>query len=547
MIEIELPDGSVAEFPDGTPDETITSVLARQFGAPKDKIAGGKTDRITPVDAEKAKMDQYYSSGIYAGEYNPLGPIARAIGAGARGAERAPLMGWDDEAVAGIKTAGGFAGDYSQAQKLEDAKKQAIREQNPIASTVGEIGGAITAAGALGTRMVRPPAGSPFAPYAAGPGLTLAGRNLPLVGRTGAAALEGAAYGGITGAGEAQQGERLQGAGYGAALGAATGAVASKVGDALATRAARKAVQQSSPTADDLAAASNALYTQADQAGVVLKPQTTDKLVQNMKIAAGSLNDKLRPNTAGIVQDIENLRGQPMTLKQFDELRQEIGLAMKNAQPQDVRTLQRMKTIVDGLADRASANDVTGNVDGFQMLKSAREIWAKKSKTEMIEDLFDLADVKSARYSQSGMQNAIRDRASQLYTRIVKGQEKGFTKEEAELIRKLAKSEMTPAVVNWLSKFAPRGVVSAGLGGGAGATIGSMLGPAGTFIGAAAPGAVGFGAAALADRAAVQGVNALRNAAASGNAPVLQAITNKTVPLIGGLSAGTASQAVRQR
>lgn len=531
MIEIELPDGSVAEFPDGTPDDTIKSVLSRQFGAPNDKIAGGKTGRITPVDAEKAKLDQYYSSGIYAGEYNPLGPIARSIGAGARGAERAPMMGWDDEITAGIKTGGGFLGDYSKQQKLEDAKKQAVREQNPIASTVGEIAGGLATGGTLASN-----------------GVTLAGRTTPYVGRTGMAAAEGAIYGGITGAGEAQQGERLQGAGYGAALGAATGAAASKVGDALATRAARKAVQQSTPSVDDLAAASNALYTQADQAGVVLKPQTTDKLVQNMKLAAGPLNDKLRPRTAGIVQDIENLRGQPISLKQFDELRQELGLAMKGADAQDVRTLQRMKTIVDGLADRASAADVTGNVDGFKMLKDARNIWAKKSKTETIEELFDLADVKSARYSQSGMQNAIRDKASQLYTRIVKGQEKGFTKEEAELIRKLSKAEMTPAVLNWISKFAPRGVVSAGLGGSAGATIGGIFGgPAGAMLGSAIPGAIGFGAASLADRAAVQGVNALRSAAATGQAPVLRAITNKTAPLIGGLSAGTASQAVRQR
>lgn len=541
MIEIELPDGSVAEFPDGTPDETITSVLSRQFGAPKDKIAGGKTGRITPVDAEKAKLDQYYSSGIYAGEYNPLGPIARTIGAGARGAERAPLMGWDDEAVAGIKTGGGFLGDYSEAQKLEDAKKRAVREQNPIASSVGEIAGGLATGGTLASNGVTL-AGRSL------PQISIMGKALPTVGRTTLAATEGAIYGGLTGAGEAQQGERLQGATYGAALGAATGAAASKVGDALATRAARKAVQQATPSVDDLAAASNALYTQADQAGVALKPQTTDKLVQNMKLAAGPLNDKLRPRTAGIVQDIENLRGQPISLKQFDELRQEIGLAMKGADAQDVRTLQRMKTIVDGLADRASAADVTGNVDGFKMLKEARNIWAKKSKTETIEDLFDLADVKSARYSQSGMQNAIRDKAGQLYTRVVKGQEKGFTKEEIELIRKLSKSEMTPAVVNWISKFAPRGVVSAGLGGSAGATLGGVVGgPAGALLGSAVPGAIGFGAASLADRAAVQGVNALRSAAATGQAPVLQAITNKTVPLIGGLSAGTASQAARQR
>lgn len=35
MIEIELPDGSIAEFPDGTPQDTIKSALQKRFGAPK--------------------------------------------------------------------------------------------------------------------------------------------------------------------------------------------------------------------------------------------------------------------------------------------------------------------------------------------------------------------------------------------------------------------------------------------------------------------------------------------------------------------------------
>jgi len=505
---------------------TIDDVRAFKAGAQP------KAGRIgeDPVAAEKAKQDEYYSSGIYAGEYNPLGPIARSIGAGARGIERAPFMGWDDEALAGVKTGGGMLGDYSEQQKLEDAKKRALRENNPIASGVGELAGGLAAGGTL-----------------ASAGLTTAGRSIPLLGRAGGAAVEGALYGGVTGAGEAKQGERAQGAGYGAALGAATGAVASKVGDALAGRAARKVAQQTAPSIDDLAAASNALYTQADQAGVALKPQTTDRLVNNMRFAAGELNDKLRPNTAGVVQDIESLRGQPITLKQFDELRQEIGLAMKNAQPQDVRTLTRMKKIVDGFADNAGAGDVTGNVDGFQFIKDARQLWAKKAKTETIEDLFDLADVDSAKYSQSGMANAIRLRAKGLYTKIVKGQEKGFTAEETALIRKLSKGELTPSVVNWLGKFAPRGVVSAGLGGGAGATVGSLFGPAGAMIGAAAPGVVGYGAAAMADRAAAGGLAALRNAAASGNAPVLGAITNKTVPFIGATSGQMARELTRSR
>lgn len=516
-------------------DDSFLSLTPEQQNATVDEIAASfdaapaKGDRVeaqkpeTGVDAETAKRDKFYSSGIYAGEYNPLGAVARSLDAAATGAQRAPMFGWDDEAQAAISTGGGMMGDYSAAREKFDAQKQSQRQTNPIASAVGEITGGVATGGKI-----------------AQTGMTLAGRSLPIIGRTGAAALEGAAYGGVTGAGEAKPGERMAGAGMGAAVGAATGAAASKVGDMLAGRAARNASQATAPTTDDLAAASNALYSQADQAGITIKPQTTDKLVNNMKMAAGELNVNLRPRTAGVVQDITSIQGKPLTLKQLDEVRQSIGLAMKNADAQDVRTLQRMKTIVDSFSDNVSPGDVTGDVRGFDYIKQARDLWSKKSKTEAIETLFDLSDVDSAKYSQSGMTNAIRLKAKQLYTRIATGKEKGFTEAETALIRKLAKGEMTPAVVNWVAKFAPRGVISFGAGVGLGGAVG---GP----VGAAVPGMIGFGAGQISDRAAIGGVTALRNAAASGQAPVLGAITNRTVPFIGGASSGLASQITRTR
>ncbi len=511
---------------------TVDEIAASLGSSPAPEAAASKSGRIEqqtpPVDAAKAERDKYYSSGIYAGAYNPLGTIAKSIDALSSGAQRAPLFGWDDEAVAGARSLAGNT-SYSEAQKQEDAKKQAMREQNPVASTVGELAGGLATGGTI-----------------AGTGATLAGRSLPVIGRTGAAALEGAGYGALTGAGEAKPGDRTSGAVVGGLLGGAIGGAASAVGDKLATRAARKASTDAAPSIDDLTATAQNLYQQADQAQVVLKPQTTDKLVNNMTFAAGRPNEKLRPNTLGIIEDVQALRGQPVSLSDFHELRQEVNLAMKNAQPQDERALMRIKSVLDGLADNATASDVTGDVNGFKLFKEANSVWAKKSKAQKIEDLFDLADVKSARYSQSGMQNAIRDKASNLYTQIVKGKEKSFTADEVDLIRKLAKNEMTPKVLNWLGKFAPRGVISAGWTG-AGAGLGSLLGPAGAAAGAALPAAVGFGAANIADRAAVQGFNALRNAAATGNRPVLNAITNKTVPAIGALSSAVSSQALRGR
>ncbi|UXS31358.1 hypothetical protein FY152_04315 [Agrobacterium tumefaciens] len=511
-----------------TVDE-IAAALGQRAPATPDQQAAPKTGRLPGASERSAEVerDKYYSSGIYSGAYNPLGPIAKSIDAFSSGAQRAPLFGWDDEAVAATRSLGGNT-SYSEAQKQEDAKKAAMRSQNPVASTVGELAGGLATGGTI-----------------ASTGATLAGRSLPVIGRTGAAALEGAGYGALTGAGEARPGGRGEGALFGALVGGVTGAGVSKAADIYAGAAARNASIVNAPSVDVLTSMAQNLYQQADQAQIVLKPQTTDKLINNMTFAAGRPNDKLRPNTLGIVEDIQALRGKPISLSQFHELRQEVNLAMKNAQPQDERTLMRMKTIIDAAADNATANDVTGNVQGFKLFKEANSVWAKRAKAQKIEELFDLADVKSAKYSQSGMQNAIRDKASQLYTQIAKGKEKGFSGEEVALIRQLAKSEMTPRVVNWLSKFAPRGVVSAGAGSAVGGLLGSVFGPPGIAIGAAAPGVIGFGAANVADRAAVQGFNALRNAAATGSAPALKNITNKSVPFIGSVSGLSASQLPR--
>jgi hypothetical protein len=436
------------------------------------------------------------------------------------------MMGWDDEAVGGLRSLAGNT-DYATAQAQEDAKKTAMREQNPVASVAGDVGGGLIMAKGLPN--------------------VLAGRSLPVIGRTGAAAIEAGGYGAVTGAGEAKPGDRLTGAAVGGLIGAGIGGTLSKVGDALASRAARNAASAAAPAADELKAASKALYDQAYQSGVGLNAQSADNIVQNMTFAAGRINEKLRPKTAGIVEDVQALRGKPMDLQTFHELRQEIDLALRGAEAGDERTLMRMRDILTSFADNAGQANLTGPQQGLKLFREADDLWSKRSKTQVIEDLFDLADVKSGRYSQSGMENALRDKASQLYTQIVKGKVKGFTAEETSVIRQLAKAETSGAVTKWLAKFAPRGPVSAGAGASIGGLIGSAFGPVGTAVGMATPGAVGYMAGKSVDQTALRAIDAVRNAAASGRAPVLNAITNRTMPWLAPLASGVSSQVLRDR
>src|SRR5688500_6031771 len=53
------------------------------------------------------------------------------------------LFGFDDEIAAGLKTGFGIAGDYGKQVAEERAAKKARSDAHPVASTIGEIGGAV--------------------------------------------------------------------------------------------------------------------------------------------------------------------------------------------------------------------------------------------------------------------------------------------------------------------------------------------------------------------------------------------------------------------
>jgi hypothetical protein len=437
------------------------------------------------------------------------------------------MFGFDDEIGAGMMAPIEAAKDwyqgrgfdigsaYTRGQQERDAVKAQRRQDRPVASIAGELAGGLATGGGLGKA-----------------GLSLASRPLSMAGKVGAGAVEGAGYGALYGAGEAKPGERLEGAGTGAAIGGVTGGAVGAVGGALANRAARKAAPVAPPTSDDLAATSSALYRASEAQGVAFKPEATRKLANNLKVAAGQINDKIRPLTAGTVDDVDKMLSGQMTLKQIDEFRQGLGMDIKAAQGQDKMFLERMKGIVDNFLDNASPADMTGGPQGVEFLKSARTMWARSKKAETVEKILDMADVKTGQYTQSGLANAIKTEMRALYKEIQKGKAQGWTREEIALIRQMARGGSPNAVVNLLSKFAPRGVVSFG----AGQLVGSMLPGAGNLmlpIG-------GEVAARAADRGAMQAAQALRAAAATGQAPAaIPRLPNRGFPFIPGTSAAS--------
>lgn len=439
------------------------------------------------------------SSSVESGESRDGKGILEKIDAGMRGAADMLTFGFADEMSAGLGTGFGYLGDYDKELARQRGIDRFDEQNNAGSRLIGQVAGGVT--GGLG---------------AARNGATLLTRQALQKGGGQAiarAAGEGAVYGGGYGFGSGEGGfeNRARQAASGALTGAATGAALQKVGNSLATRKALKASSRAAPATEQLKAATDALYDSARQAGVTIKQQATNKLIANMRMAAGNLNDKLRPNTSGVIDDLANMANQPMTLESLDELRQVIGNSMKRAQPQDQGTLMRMKDMVDKFADGLTGSDVTGNLAGVEILKQARALNARKAKTELIETIIDKAQVRGdGQYTQSGFANAIRQEMKTLYNRIKAGKERGFSKEEVDLIRSMASGKTSGGIMRLFAKFAPRGVVSFGVGQG----VGSMI-PGGNIL---VPGAGHF-AAQNVDNAMIRAGNALRTSAATGQMP----------------------------
>ena len=443
-----------------------------------------------------------------------------SFGAFTEGAQNGATLGFGDEIYSAVTapvraaisaaTGGDFdiAEAYSQTQQRLQDRQNAREAQHPVASIAGEIAGGLTTAGGL-----------------AKSGVTLMGRGLG----TGGAITEGAAYGGVVGAGNAEQGERIQEGLTGAAFGGATAGVLDKVSGGIAKKAAQSEINKlPTPTIEELGEEVTQLYTRAEQAGVTIRPNAMNALGRKVMSKAGRINEKLRPKTAGIVEEFAALMNRPATLQEFDEVRQVIGQAMKRAEPQDVRTLSIIKDTMDDFAKKISHRDVTGDIRGFEFINQARGVYHRKAKAELIEDMFASAEIGTGQYTQSGIANTI----GREFRKLAKNKKKMamFTPDERRAINQIAMGKTSPQAANWLAKFAPRGVVSTMLSMGGGGLAG------GPVLGAGLPLAGHFAAKSV-DDATVRAAQALQGDMARGFVPQpVQLPHEPVIPLTGQIS-----------
>lgn len=475
MIEVEAPDGTIVEFPEGTSQDVIKGVMSKNFAPPVSRSFGqgamydrGRGDAFQRGITQGATFQ--LADELFAGAMTPVEMGVRAW----RG---------EDQGAGFLERAGNAYTAVLDDQRAMDREA----EQNfPVSSIAANIGGSILTGGEL----------------ARGGATLLSGAQPTMASMAGRGAAEGALYGAAHGFGGGEGAEdRAWRAGEGAAIG---GVVGGGVG-AYGARSAQRAAERAAPDAQSLRNQANQLYQQAEQAGIRIKPKSFQRAVDDItKVASEAGIDRtIHPKATAALARLQEARAEPLTLQNVDTLRRVIGGAAKSLDADERRIASMMINSVDDYLQRLSPSDITqGNARQAQTaIKQARDYWSRFRKSEIIEDLFERAGTRGANFSGSGRENALRAEFRTLSRNARKM--RPFSKEERAAIIKVARGGPMENALRMVGKFAPTGIVSSTLGGGAGYAVGGPLGALGVMgAGAAARHGATRMTQANADRAA---------------------------------------------
>jgi len=283
---------------------------------------------------------------------------------------------------------------------------------------------------------------------------------------------------------------------------------------------------ESAPTAAQLKDQASLAYKKSAEAGAVIKPESLEaagnRIVNNVtsKII---IDPEVDTGAMAIIRRLQKTFDEPQTLEQLDLTRQFIRDEQAGGGRNSKFARESLKGFDDYIDSIGKKDIVAGDsAQAIGSLKTARDLWKRSNKTQIVEDLLESAELRSGNYSQSGIENSLRQRLVKLAD---SEDMKFFTIGEQEAIKAAAKGGKVQNVLKWMGKLSPSSVIAAGAGSYIGA---SMFGPAGAVI---AP-AVGFASKQAATKMRLNAVQNLQDMIALGRMPEADARA-RLVPITG--------------
>jgi hypothetical protein len=282
-----------------------------------------------------------------------------------------------------------------------------------------------------------------------------------------------------------------------------------------------KVSQEAVPTIQALKEQAGQQYKFAEDAGAVFKKNSFKTFADSLEpqLRKEGFNVKLHPKVSAALDEIKSASKSDLTLENAEILRRIGNSAKASIEPDERRLGSILIDKLDNFVEGAQPNQLkSGSKDAIDALVSARDIWKRSRKGEILQDIFDTAELRAeANFTQSGMEQALRSRLVNLATNAKKM--RTFNKEEQAAIKETAKGGSIQNILRWAGKYAPTSPIPAT----AGAVLGSMTGgPMGAGVGALAVPAIGGLARAGATKIGLQNFKDLQNQLLLGRKPIKQ-------------------------
>lgn len=457
MIEVELPDGRIAEFPDGTSQEVMRNALMGLYGNQPEQpksFLGGVSDAYN----RRADMAQQAADAYQQGNQTLPETFLQVTGKGVAGLVND---------VVGEGLAAGF-------RALPDVIEQPIREGassafNYIAdSPVGDLAKSYLARyGEFAQENPR------------------AARNIEAIGNIGGYVGAITPLGSQPVAGVTRQVAKTGADAAGKAVSTLKPTNLIRGFNARDVEALEQASQVIKSRASDA-------YNVMRQSGATFTPETTNtianKVISSIE-ADGLLNPRLHDKAIGLMEDFKAYAASgDMTLEGLDQWRQLFGEVAGNFNDKinARKATQAIRAIDDAVENIGATDIVTGSREAVDALKLGRQEWARNRKFEAITDIVRKSD---------GDANYLKRELKKFLDNPKKT--RGFSKEEIAALKTAATFSTGEGLLKMIGKFG-FDLGGSRLGSGVGALVGS--GVAGS-----ATGGLGYVAAPVLGTAARQG------------------------------------------
>lgn len=469
MREIELPDGTIAEFPESMADAEIEAVLAKQFGAPDPASSA--------VPAPEESID------INIEELPEIGHSPELNELSFKGFKRGVAATFiaDDRELAKALEA-----NTPGSEVLQDPQgRYAIRMPSGQVYAVNKPGlSPQDFVQFISRALAFTPAGRGVAGIGV-PALAKAAGQAALT-ETGLQAVEAQVGGEFT---PSQPAIAAAAAPVGQVIGEKV--VAPAVTKALQPKGVQDAVIRSAPSIQQLKKSASNIYDEIDEIGVRIKPSAFTKFTSGIesKLRKEGLDPDLTRDATAFVNRLRTEAGEDVTISKVDTLRKLAADVARSQNPSDARlgviALDQIDDFIEGVGPQAligtGRKDVAGMSVG-EALKQARSNWSRARRAELIEQAFNVAEDQA-----SGFENGLRVQFRSLLKRINTGKLKGFSRQEIDAMRTVSQGTTLANVSKQLGKLGiPEDQATnslmltlvGGLGGGAGFAAGGAPGAA---------------------------------------------------------------------